>query len=372
MGIGGLTQYLKRQAPSSIRPVVGAVSSVIGGQLCLVDAAIFMHKFAYAAKGGGPAMVDGFVTMAKGLARAGGKPLFVFDGSELSEKRATRERRARARAKRVTPASNEEQQRQGQHGQGQGHEIGANVEADVNVDDGADAKAGQCLSDETDFEASMNAEVNDDDWLTQHLQALARQAQQQHEPSRKDFPAIMERLRAHNVPYMVAENEAERDCALIARAWPRDALVITQDMDALVFGAPRVLRDLSLCHLAIADGNEAFLPAEAGCFVVDLACALEALGVDMPQFVDACILCGCDFTTSKVRGMGPATAFAAIRRKKTIEQCLGGRPLPADFEFAQARAVFGMPPNLTRASVVVGAETQPLVSWISQVLAPVS
>ena len=39
--------------------------------------------------------------------------------------------------------------------------------------------------------------------------------------------------------------------------------------------------------------------------------------LDYGQFVDFCIMCGCDYTET-IRGIGPKTALALIRKHKTI------------------------------------------------------
>ena len=38
---------------------------------------------------------------------------------------------------------------------------------------------------------------------------------------------------------------------------------------------------------------------------VDLSLALQQLGMTMDQFIDFCILCGCDYCDS-IKGLGPA------------------------------------------------------------------
>jgi flap endonuclease-1 len=53
------------------------------------------------------------------------------------------------------------------------------------------------------------------------------------------------------------------------------------------------------------------------------------------QFVDLCILLGCDFT-SKIKGIGPKTAPKLIRDHKNIETVLaavGDGKVPDNFQF---------------------------------------
>ena len=68
----------------------------------------------------------------------------------------------------------------------------------------------------------------------------------------------------------------------------------------------------------------------------------------MDQFIDICILCGCDYTDS-IRGIGPKKAYEFIKRYKNIETLLAHLdkkkyPIPeGSFQYEQARALFKNP-----------------------------
>ena len=51
---------------------------------------------------------------------------------------------------------------------------------------------------------------------------------------------------------------------------------------------------------------------------IDLNVALCGLDISFEQFVDLCILCGCDYCSS-IKGIGPKTALKLIRQYKTLE-----------------------------------------------------
>jgi flap endonuclease-1 len=48
---------------------------------------------------------------------------------------------------------------------------------------------------------------------------------------------------------------------------------------------------------------------------------LKEMGFTQTEFVDLCILCGCDYTKS-IGGMGPGTCFKMIKERGTIERVL--------------------------------------------------
>ena len=107
----------------------------------------------------------------------------------------------------------------------------------------------------------------------------------------------------------------------------------SEDMDSLTFGAPRVLRNLMT-------PASAKLPVQE----YDYAKVLEELGLTEDQFVDLCILCGCDYAGT-IRGIGPKSALSLIRAHGTIEKVLesldrGKHPVPEPFPFEQARKLF--------------------------------
>lgn len=54
---------------------------------------------------------------------------------------------------------------------------------------------------------------------------------------------------------------------------------------------------------------------------IDFSLAMSGLDLTYEQFVDLCILCGCDYCCS-IKGVGPKTALKLIRQHKTIEAVL--------------------------------------------------
>lgn len=48
---------------------------------------------------------------------------------------------------------------------------------------------------------------------------------------------------------------------------------------------------------------------------------LEGFGMNMAEFIDLCIMCGCDYTHS-IGGIGPVKAFKLIQDNRNIETVL--------------------------------------------------
>jgi flap endonuclease-1 len=111
-------------------------------------------------------------------------------------------------------------------------------------------------------------------------------------------------LNLMGVPVIEASGEAEASCAALARA----GLVYgsaTEDLDVLTFQTPIMLKKLTF------SGNK---PIEE----IILNKVLKQLELTIDQFIDLCILCGCDYATS-VKGIGPKTAYKLIKKHKNLE-----------------------------------------------------
>jgi len=156
-------------------------------------------------------------------------------------------------------------------------------------------------------------------------------------------------LRLMGVPVVEAPSEAEAQCAAMAAAGLVYG-VATEDMDALTFGTPRLVRHL----MAPASQNAEILE-------FDRAAVIEALALTTEQFVDLCILCGCDYSPS-IRGIGAVRALQLIQKHGSIEKLLENLDaskygVPDPFPFAAAREFF-LKPEVSAADSIA-----PLLKW---------
>ena len=129
--------------------------------------------------------------------------------------------------------------------------------------------------------------------------------------------------------------EAEATCAAMCKAGLVHGAA-TEDMDTLTFACPRLIRNL------MAPASQKKDIAE-----YDFDKVLKGLDLDYYQFIDLCILCGCDYTDS-IRGIGPVTALQLIREYKNIETILENIKdkkyvVPENFMYKEARQLFKEP-----------------------------
>ena len=113
-------------------------------------------------------------------------------------------------------------------------------------------------------------------------------------------------VRLLGLPVVEAPSEAEAQCSVLCRSGKVYATA-TEDMDCLTFECPILLRD--------------FASKDDPVIELKLEEILKGLGVDMDQFIDICILCGCDYADS-IDGIGPITAHKLILEHKNIEGVL--------------------------------------------------
>ena len=148
-------------------------------------------------------------------------------------------------------------------------------------------------------------------------------------------------LKLMGVPYIIAPTEAEAQCAVLARAGKVYAAA-SEDMDTLTFDSPVLLR-----HLTFSEQRKE--PIQE----IHLDRVLEGLEMDRDQFIDLCILLGCDYV-DPVKGIGPKVALNLIREHKTLDAVVEHikktekYTLPEDWPYAEARQLF-LEPDVRQA-----------------------
>ncbi|KAI8063515.1 flap endonuclease 1 [Gongronella butleri] len=143
-------------------------------------------------------------------------------------------------------------------------------------------------------------------------------------------------LKAMGIPYVNAPCEAEAQCAELVRAGKVYAAA-SEDMDTLTFGSPILMRHLT-------DAEQRKVPIQE----FELQKVLDGLEFTKEQFIDLCILMGCDYVES-IKGVGPHRALQMIKEYKTIDAAIQHLPeklkaaIPENWAYAEARELFLVP-----------------------------
>jgi len=118
-------------------------------------------------------------------------------------------------------------------------------------------------------------------------------------------------LGALGVPWVQAPSEGEAQAAHMAARGDVWAAA-SQDHDSLLFGAPRMVKNLTISGRRKLPGRQAFVEVEPE--VVDLNDVLGDLGLTREQLVDIGILIGTDYNPDGVKGIGPKTALKLVKQ----------------------------------------------------------
>lgn len=124
-------------------------------------------------------------------------------------------------------------------------------------------------------------------------------------------------LDALGIPYIQAPSEGEAQAAHLVKKGDAYA-VISQDADAFLFGAERVIRNLTLSgkrKKTSALAYEKVLPER-----IDLDETLNELGIDQEQIILLAMLVGTDFNPGGVKGLGPKKALKLVKEVKEKEE----------------------------------------------------
>lgn len=168
-------------------------------------------------------------------------------------------------------------------------------------------------------------------------------------------------LKLMGIPYLDAPCEAEAQCAALVKAGKVYASG-TEDMDALTFGSSVLLRHLTFSEARKSPIQEFYLDK-----------ILMELKLSQEEFIDLCILLGCDYCDS-IKGIGPKRAMELIRQYKSIEEIIKHidtkkYTLPEEWPYQEARELFKNPEVLNVEEVELKWETpneEELVKFLVQ------
>jgi len=177
------------------------------------------------------------------------------------------------------------------------------------------------------------------------------------------------------IPFVVAPSEAEAQCAELARGGKVYAAG-SEDMDTLTFNTPVLYR-----HLTFSEARKQPISE------IHLDKALEGLEMTMSQFIDLCILLGCDYL-EPIKGIGPKSALKLVREHGSLGAVIehlqekvaakeeaaedgkkkkGGIIIPEEWPWEEAKRVFEKP-DVTPADQIEVEWKSPDVDGLVQFL----
>jgi flap endonuclease-1 len=134
--------------------------------------------------------------------------------------------------------------------------------------------------------------------------------------TREMIGEALELLELMGVPTVQAPSEGEAQAAHMAASSAEITAAASKDYDSLLFGAPRLVRFLSISGKEFLPSQGTFRPIVPETIV--LAQLLKGWGITREQLVDLALLVGTDFNEG-IKGIGPKKALLLVQRHGRIE-----------------------------------------------------
>jgi len=285
MGIKNLKKIIQKHAPNAISDKPSLYNKKIA-----IDSSILLYKYRYMYKEDN-FHIQGILYKVVDLLEKGIIPVFIFDGPPPEAKKNTLDKRMETRTKMKERI-------------GELTELRNTLNADnsINVDE---------LIYSDDEQIEENQQIKEIKKINSQIRNIEKNiliVKKIHSDQ------VMEFLEYLGIPFLKAISESEETCAFLQKKGYVD-YVVTEDTDALTFGAKLVLFGEKMYNLDIV---------------------LSDLELSYTQFIDLCILCGCDYT-STIPKVGPVNALKMIKKHITIDNF---ENVPEEFDYQTARRLF--------------------------------
>ncbi len=145
------------------------------------------------------------------------------------------------------------------------------------------------------------------------------------------------------LPVIQAPSEGEAQAAYLAARGDAYASG-SQDFDSLLFGSPRLVRNISIVGRRKLPGRREYVEVEPE--LIHLDKLLKELGITREQLIDLAILVGTDYCEG-VKGVGPKTALKLIKTHGSAEKALKALGKSLEVDPAEIRSIF-LNPEVTK------------------------
>jgi len=119
-----------------------------------------------------------------------------------------------------------------------------------------------------------------------------------------------ELLEALGISVIQAPSEGEAQAAFIVKQGDADA-VVSQDADSLLFGAPKLIKNLSVVGRKKTPSKLAYTTIKPE--MIDLKENLKNLGLNQDQLIALGLLVGTDFNPGGIKGIGPKKGLKLVK-----------------------------------------------------------
>ena len=296
MGIKNLSKVIKEQTPDAIKTIN---INHLKDKRIAIDTSIILYQYVSAIRSSGSDLLDknskstshimGILTKTLNYLKAGIIPIHIFDGNPSQLKQNILKDRSKIKKKAIS-------------------EI-LEIEEKISL--------GQITKEEQNILEQKK--------ISLFVRSTSINKQQ--------IAEAYEIVRLLGVPAFYANEEADSQCAYLSKNGLVD-YVATEDMDLLTFGTNRLIKNFmktNMCEInldsILSDGN-----------------------ITMDQFIDICILLGCDYTGT-IDGIGYKKAWQLIKKYGSINTLITDDKniqnnryiIPDNFNYVESREYFKNP-----------------------------
>jgi flap endonuclease-1 len=144
-------------------------------------------------------------------------------------------------------------------------------------------------------------------------------------------------LKYMGVPVVQAPSEGEAQAAYMAakgEVWATGS----QDYDSLLFGSPRLAKNLTISGRRKIPRKQAYIEIKPE--LISLEETLRELELTRAQLVDLSILIGTDYNPKGVEGIGPKKAYALIKEFGDLKTIVREKKIDINFDIDEIRELF--------------------------------
>ncbi|MFH1444988.1 MAG: flap endonuclease-1 [Nanoarchaeota archaeon] len=148
-------------------------------------------------------------------------------------------------------------------------------------------------------------------------------------------------LSSMGVAWLQAPSEAEAQASYLVKEG-RGWAVGSQDWDSLLFGAPRLAKNLTITGRRKIPRKEKYIIVKPE--LIELEPTLKKLGINRDQLIVLGMLVGTDYSPGGIKGIGPKNALKIVKEHKTLDNVLKNVEWSFDIEPQKVFDFFKNPP----------------------------
>jgi flap endonuclease-1 len=194
-------------------------------------------------------------------------------------------------------------------------------------------------------EIKIEAQKKYDEALAENdIEAMRKYSVQTTRLTKEMVSEAKELLEALGIPIIQAPSEGEAQAAHIVKSKHAD-IVVSQDADSLLFGAPIIVRNLTITQKKKKTNVLAYETVKP--ILINLDENLKELDITQDQLIALSMLVGTDFNPGGIKGIGPKKGLSIIKEYEMDFEALFSKvEWDKNFDYVTWKEVFSLFKNM--------------------------